>query len=142
MTNTTQRYENPLFHYGFYILLYSIGLATMLYHGLYHGNASGHASTAPKACTETKPVTIAVTGRGFTPDQLSLGVCAQVVFINQDTKPHQPTIGQHLNHDKNYSPDERLLQPGEQNTFTLDKPGEFVYHDHLYPTYEGKLTVD
>lgn len=104
------------------IILFFLNLSTIVF---------AHSQTA----------VIEMTEGGFKPSEATLDSSSAVIFINKDTKPHWPASDIHPTHDiyPEFDPKKRI-EPGESWAFRL-KPGEWRFHDHLFPHINGKLIV-
>ncbi|HLC51064.1 MAG TPA: cupredoxin domain-containing protein [archaeon] len=100
--------------------------------------------------TSPEPNTIEITSAGFNPDFLEVESGTTVTFINKDTAPHWPASAVHPTHTVYPEYDGCIsskfdackgLQNGESWSFTFTQLGTWKYHDHLNPSFTGKITV-
>ena len=77
---------------------------------------------------------------GFTPSSLSIQVGTTVKFINQSSKPMWVASDPHPVH-TGYSAFDQLSD-GEEYSFTFSEAGSYRYHNHLFPTDAGVVSVE
>jgi len=98
------------------------------------GGSSSGAPTAPSASAAVSGATIVINSAGaVTPNRVQIAVGQSVTFINQDTRPHEPSSDPHPAH-TDCPPMAQVgqLQPGQQRAtgaFTIARTCTF--HDHL-----------
>lgn len=80
--------------------------------------------------------------RGFDPQKIIIDQQTILIFENIGKNDHWPASNIHPTHDiyPEFDP-QKPIKPGESWSFTFDKVGEWRYHDHLYPTLSGTITV-
>ena len=95
---------------------------------------------AHEASGEDKVVHL--TAESFEPRSLEIEAGKKVIFENADIEGHWPASDDHPMHDgySGFDP-EKPVEPGEEWSFTFEKPGEWGYHDHMNPLLEGKIVV-
>jgi plastocyanin len=76
----------------------------------------------------------------FSPKEINAELCDSITFVNQD-KYRMIAFGQHTKHIEYDGVYEKPLEYGESFTITLNKSGEYVYHDHLQEYIGGSFTV-
>ena len=83
-----------------------------------------------------------VTDEGFEPCSVEIVSGETVVFENSGQRAHWPASDDHPMHTKypEFDPLEPL-EPETEWSFTLDKPGEWKYHDHQNPYLRGEIVV-
>lgn len=78
----------------------------------------------------------------FTPSALTASRCDVLIFKNDDKMATiEPAFGEHPSHVQYAGFSEKVLKPGQENTFILHTTGVFDFHDHLDDLAEGELTV-
>jgi len=96
----------------------------------------------PPPVTSTGPVEIDITASGFSPDSVSVASGTVVTFKNMDSKTHQPASDPHPTHTDLPGFDSTPgIKPGGSYSFTFVKVGTWGFHDHLFPTFTGSVTV-
>lgn len=93
---------------------------------------------------------INITANGFEPKTAQLLKGERVVWINLDQSDHWPAIDPHPSHTdyperggcsgSTFDPCQPI-KPGEQWAFVFNHSGIWTYHDHLNPSFRGKLIV-
>lgn len=101
-------------------------------------------------------VTIRITDRGFDPKEANIVAGQAVVFVNEDSKAHWPAGNNHPTHTIYPGSDIkkcgtsasldifdacRGLQEGETYEFVFAEEGEWLFHDHLVPSWGGVIRV-
>jgi plastocyanin len=101
--------------------------------------------------------TIIYSETGYAPAALAIKVGDTVVFKNESAKNMWPASAMHPTHTaysgttlSEHCPDLanntfdacQGIAPGQSWSFTFEKIGEWKYHDHLTPSYFGKITVE
>lgn len=78
----------------------------------------------------------------FDPETLSVKKCTKVTFKNESTESRWPASNIHPTHGiyPEFDP-QRTIEPGKEWSFVFDKVGNWKYHDHLYPTIRGVISV-
>lgn len=87
-------------------------------------------------------VVVHMTDKGFEPRSVEVGAGETVVFENVDDEGHWPASDDHPTHEiyPAFDP-KKPIQPGTSWSATLDRPGEWKYHDHMNPTLTGEIVV-
>jgi len=111
----------------------------------------------PTASATEESKIIVYSETGYTPAALAVKVGDTVVFKNESAKNMWPASAMHPTHTaysgttlSEHCPDIENnafdacqgIVPGESWSFTFEKIGEWKYHDHLTPSYFGKITVE
>jgi plastocyanin len=87
-------------------------------------------------------VVVHVTDEGFEPRSITVEAGRTVVFENVGDEAHWPASDDHPTHQEYPGFDPRKpVQPGEEWSFTFDRPGEWGYHDHMNPYLTGEIVV-
>ncbi len=89
-----------------------------------------------------KTVVVVVTDSGFEPQSVLLNEGDTVVWQNKSTHLFWPASDPHPTHDfyPEFDP-EKAIQPGSSWSFVFTKVGTWGYHDHLFSTTRGTITV-
>jgi plastocyanin len=78
----------------------------------------------------------------FVPVTSFVKVGTKVTFKNTDTKPHWIASDPHPTHTDLPGFDAKApIAPGESYTYTFDKVGHWLFHDHLNPAFGGAVEV-
>ena len=87
-------------------------------------------------------VVVHVTDEGFEPRSITVEAGRTVVFENVGDEAHWPASDDHPTHQEypGFDP-KKPIQPGEEWSFTFDRPGEWGYHDHMNPYLTGEIVV-
>lgn len=96
----------------------------------------------PTASDEQSQNTITYTDSGFTPATLSVKVGDTVTVVNRSSRPLQFSSDVHPTHTNNPELNQRTAGPGDNVSFTINKPGTHGYHDHLDASRTGTLIVE
>lgn len=76
----------------------------------------------------------AITGSGFTPNSISVGVGASVTWTNNDSAPHSVVAdGGQFN--------SGTINPGAKFSYAFPSAGTVAYHDGANPRMSGMVTV-
>jgi len=87
-------------------------------------------------------VTINMTSSGFSPSTITVKKGTKVTFKNTDSTPHWPASNPHPTHTDMPAFDAlKGIAPGESYTHTFDEVGRWKFHDHLFSTRGGTITV-
>ena len=107
--------------------------------------------------TEKAANVITYNDTGYSPSTLTVKLGTTIAFKNESTKNMWPASAIHPTHTaysgttmSEHCPDLsnsafdacQGIPPGESWSFTFEKIGEWKYHDHLTPSYLGKITVE
>lgn len=99
---------------------------------------------APSALAheEVEKVVIHMREQGYDPQNLEVVVGTTVVFENVSSVNMWPASNIHPTHSiyPEFDPKKAVL-PGGSWEFNFNKSGKYRYHDHLYPTITGEITV-
>lgn len=98
---------------------------------------------APSVNASPQIVIIEMTPEGFTPPQVTISQNQTVTFLNKDTKPRWPASDIHPTHEiyPQFDP-QKAIEPGQSWDFKPQKAGQWKFHDHLFPHFNGKLVVN
>jgi plastocyanin len=99
----------------------------------------GGGNTPPAPSPPANPNVVTITSAGVSPKQITVDQGARVLFVNNDTRPHNMTSDDHPDHLECPAINQvGLLQPGQQR-----ETGNMVivrtcgYHDHDNPDING-----
>jgi len=113
-------------------------------------------STVTPAETEITEVIVKITNNGFEPEEIEIIKGTKVVWINESNRSSWPASDIHPTHrlypgsgiEKCGTPEEdkifdscKGLAPGESWSFIFNEIGDWSYHDHLNPSWRGKIIV-
>jgi len=91
---------------------------------------------------QPQTVEIKMTAEGFDPARITIKKGDTVTFVNQDTRLRWPASGPHPTHTNYPAFDPKQgVAVGGSWSFTFDQAGNWPFHDHLYPTIFGAVTV-
>ena len=99
--------------------------------------------TLPKTISaHAQVVVVEMTAWGFQPQSIALDNNSTVIFINKDSQAHWPASDVHPTHDlyPEFDP-QKGIAPGQSWPFRPKKVGVWRFHDHLFPHFNGTLTV-
>lgn len=89
--------------------------------------------------------TVTYTGAGFSPSTLTIKVGTKIVWVNKSSdqvkvgvNPHPIHTGDRVITNGEFTLD---LAAGESKTVTVNKTGNFDYHNHLNPSQTGTIIV-
>lgn len=134
------QYKSRIAHYGYYVALYSVGIATIATHAFMQHGAS--ASKPPAACKKPSQIIEAkLSASGFQPFHLQAKRCDFLVITNIDAENHEPALGLHARHDHYPGWDEVLLEPGQKSTTVLRQSGTYRLHDHDDDRLSAELVI-
>ncbi len=86
--------------------------------------------------------TITYTNSGFSPASLRAKAGSTITIKNESSKDLQFDSDPHPVHTKNPELNTHRLAPGESLTITVDKVGDWGYHNHLDPLKTGTIIVE
>lgn len=75
------------------------------------------------------------------PHQTTAHLCDKLTITNLDASERLIAFGLHENHQPYGGIEERLVAKGQSLTVTLDKTGNFRFHDHLHDEVQGTFSV-
>ncbi len=84
-------------------------------------------------------------GQEFSPEEVTIAAGESVTWINDSEDPMWPASNDHPTHqvyDQGAFDPQKGVLSGESWTFTFDEPGDWEFHDHLYPTAGGVVHVE
>ena len=85
---------------------------------------------------------IAMRSVGFEPSTLTVEKGTTVIFRNDEIRDRWPASDPHATHDIYPEFDPKVpIKSAEQWYFIFDKVGEWKFHDHLYPEFQGIIKV-
>ncbi len=105
---------------------------------------------------QVKEVVIKITANGFVPKEIEISGGTKVTWVNESSNPSWPASAVHPTHEvypgssikKCGTPEQdkifdscRGLKKGESWNFVFNEVGEWYYHDHLNPSWTGKIVV-
>jgi plastocyanin len=92
---------------------------------------------------EPAAVTIEMKDKDYEPSNVTIKVGQTVAFMNSSQEDRWPASNIHPTHEiySEFDP-KQPVRPGEIWTFTFDKAGIWKFHDHLFPTQTGTITVE
>jgi len=94
------------------------------------------------ACQGNKDNHIVVIKGGVArPAHTQASRCDTLTFLNQDEGKREMVFGPHPNYHSYGGEEMVVLDDGRPETITLNETGGFMFHDHLYPSLSGHLTV-
>jgi len=88
---------------------------------------------APAASAQDD-MTVSIQDFLFSPDQMTVAPGTTVTWVNDGQQPHTSTAD-----DGTW--DSGTLQPGDDYSFTFDKPGTYTYHCSIHPDMTATITV-
>jgi plastocyanin len=88
---------------------------------------------APAASAQ-EDMTVSIQDFSFDPAQISVAPGTKVTWVNEGQAPHTSTAD-------DGSWDSGTLQPGDDFSFTFDKPGTYTYHCSIHPQMTATVTV-
>ncbi|TSC66129.1 MAG: Uncharacterized protein CEO21_253, partial [Microgenomates group bacterium Gr01-1014_80] len=85
---------------------------------------------------------IEMTPDGFSPDLVTIDINSTIIFLNKDTRPRWPASNVHPTHElyPEFDP-KKAIDPGKSWTFKPKNPGEWKFHDHIFPHMRGTIKV-
>ncbi len=85
---------------------------------------------------------VVLTADGFSPSEITINQGDAIEFTTSLEKSFWPASNLHPTHSiyPGFDPKEPIAKD-KSWSFTLNKVGEWKYHDHLSPIYKGKITV-
>lgn len=131
-------------------LLLAAGIIILLGTGCAKAPASNSNANVPPAigtsrsvpASEEMTVTIDPQTGEFVPITSFVKVGTKVTFKNTDDKPHWVASDPHPTHTDLPGFDAKAeIAPGANYTYTFDKVGRWLYHDHLNPAFGGAIEV-
>lgn len=79
---------------------------------------------------------------GYTPSTITITQNTTIVFENTSDTDLWPASNIHPTHEiySDFDP-KHPVKPGESWSFTFTRPGAWTFHDHMFPTVTGTITV-
>jgi hypothetical protein len=108
------------------------------------GSSTSTTQTPPPASTAEEPVTgvlIVFTDSGFERQNYTVPSGETVTVKNESSMVVEFSSDEHPTHTDNPELNMDALQPGQQDTFTPTRTGEWGIHDHEHPEFTTTLTV-
>jgi plastocyanin len=91
---------------------------------------------------KAKETTITLTQSGFDPQTVTIKAGEKVVWVNNSGDVATVNSSKHPTH-LDYPPlNLGQFQDGDKLELVFDKPGTYMYHDHLHATRFGKIVVE
>ncbi|HSX36691.1 MAG TPA: cupredoxin domain-containing protein [Patescibacteria group bacterium] len=104
--------------------------------------SSTTAPQSPSSTTAAVPAaTITFTDNGFSPTVTTVKVGDTVQVTNKSSQPVQFDSDPHPAHTDEPELNVGEVEPGQSQTFVVTKAGHWGFHDHLDPSFTGKLNV-
>ena len=89
-----------------------------------------------------KTVKVEMTSAGFSPKEISINIGDAVQFINKDIRDWWPASGVHPTHQVCPGLDAlKDIKPGDSYSHTFSTAATCPMHDHLKPSFFGKIIV-
>lgn len=85
--------------------------------------------------------TVMIMDNKVTPDAITAKLCDRLTIENMDSKAREIGFGAHDHHTPYDGVAEKVLNKDQSLTVTLNKAGEFHFHDHLQEEVAGSFTV-
>lgn len=146
MKNLEQtKLKNPFLHYGLLLFIYGLGALTLLTHTVFHNHSYAAAKNSVEAehCNvKGETHIIIMTAKTFEPAKVSVKRCDTVVFVNRSKNLYKPALGKHEEHILYTGFSEKVLGPGEKNSFVAHTKGTLEFHEHLQDALEGELIIE
>lgn len=110
---------------------------------MYMTNQKNEKSAGSAACAGTNSTShlVVIKDGVVTPETTNATRCDMLTIINNDSKTREIAFGQHDNHIEYGGVSEKPVAPGESLTITLDKLGEYIFHDHYQEEVGGTFSV-
>jgi plastocyanin len=97
-------------------------------------SCSGGSSTPTSPSNPANPYTFTLTSSGVSPKELTVPLGTRVLFVNNDSRPHDMESDPHPEHDQCPDINLGLLAPGQsRETLNLVSPKTCGFHDHDNP---------
>ncbi len=131
-------------------LLFAAGVVALLGAGCAQAPADNNSNTnvppvigTSSAVPASGTFTVAIIPDGeFEPVTSFVKVGTAVTFKNNSDKPHWVASDPHPAHTDLPGFDAKAaIAPGASYTYTFDKVGRWLYHDHLNPAFGGAVVV-
>lgn len=84
---------------------------------------------------------VKIEDNSVSPKNTQAALCDALSITNNDDIPRLIAFGRHDNHTPYDGVAEKLLNQGETLMITLNKPGTYIFHDHLHQEVNGTFTV-
>ncbi len=120
---------------------YAVGIGILAIVVVWYGNYTARERQASKLPLRGT-ARIALTEKGYEPEELTVEVGTVVTFSTKTGKHHWPASNLHPTHDLYAEFDPRKpISPDETWSFQFMREGTWGFHDHLSPYYTGRITV-
>lgn len=97
-------------------------------------SCGGGSSTPTTPTPPANPYTFTLTSSGVSPKDLTVPLGTRVLFVNQDSRPHDMESDPHPDHDQCPDINLGILAPGQsRETRNLVSPNTCGFHDHDNP---------
>lgn len=108
------------------------------------GSSTSTTKTPPPVSTAEEPVTgvlIVFTDSGFERQNYTVPAGQTVTIKNESSMVVELSSDEHPTHTDNPELNMGAIEPGEQNTITPQRTGEWGVHNHKQPEFTTTLTV-
>ncbi len=130
-------------------LIFAMGVIALLGIGCAKAPATNTNTNAPvpDGATAARPASGTMTvlimpDNTFEPTTAYVKVGTAVTFKNNSDKPHWVASNPHPAHTDLPDFDSKAaFGPGESYTYTFDKAGRWLFHDHTNPAFGGAIVV-
>lgn len=85
---------------------------------------------------------ITYTDEGFGPTSLTVKAGATIVVENNSSEELDFSSDMHPVHNENPELNQDTIMPGESQSFSVNTPGSWGYHNHLNPGRTGTIVVE
>ncbi|MBA2279539.1 hypothetical protein H0V99_03835 [Candidatus Saccharibacteria bacterium] len=99
------------------------------------------AETSTETSTEMAALTIIYTDSGFEEDTYSVTAGKTITIKNDSSRSLDFASDEHPIHTGNSELNVGVVRAGQTMTFSVEKTGEWGFHNHLLSSHEGILTV-
>jgi hypothetical protein len=97
-------------------------------------SCGGGSSTPTTPSNPANPYTFTLMSSGVSPKELTVPLGTRVLFVNNDSRPHDMASDPHPEHDQCPDINLGLLAPGQsRETLNLVSPRTCGFHDHDNP---------
>ncbi len=125
------------------VVLLPIATAVIIGGIVYFTDQTEEGKTTAKPCAtgQYKTHTTTIKGGITTPSHTTAERCDKFIIINNDQTNRLIAFGVHNNHTAYDGIEERLLGTGKSLQVTLNRTGDFKFHDHFDEEVGGTFTV-
>jgi hypothetical protein len=126
-----------------YILLFIIAVGCVIGGAIYTAHQLSAKKVVDQPCSPGRHANHAVVIRQavVTPSHTTAHRCDSLTITNRDDTNRLMAFGVHEHHTPYDGLEEKLLGKNQSLRITLDKTGDFRFHDHLHDEVEGTFTV-